>query len=109
MLGLAVTGCATEAAETPEPRTTGTPVPTTEVRSTARSADAAAPPELAGTWRRVVQGEEVLLSLRDTGYRIQRAGEMGSGSITAAKKSRAGSSGATLKKANTSKNASWIK
>lgn len=82
MLGLAVTGCATEAAETPEPRTTGTPVPTTEVRSTARSADAAAPPELAGTWRRVVQGEEVLLSLRDTGYRIQRAGEMGSGSIT---------------------------
>jgi hypothetical protein len=36
---------------------------------------------MAGTWRRVVQGKEVLLTLRDTGYRIQRAGEMGSGSI----------------------------
>lgn len=41
----------------------------------------AAPPEIAGTWRRVVQGEEVLLTLDGTGYNIQRAGELGSGGV----------------------------
>lgn len=41
----------------------------------------AAPAELAGTWRRVVLGETVLLTLDGTGYNIQRAGNFGSGAI----------------------------
>jgi hypothetical protein len=55
---------------------------TAAVESAAASVtEGAAPYEIAGTWRRVVQGEEVLLTLDGTGYNIQRAGELGSGGI----------------------------
>jgi hypothetical protein len=40
-----------------------------------------APAELAGTWRRVVQGDTVLLTLDETGYNISRAGNFGAGRI----------------------------
>jgi hypothetical protein len=47
----------------------------------AEAGPGSAPAELAGTWRRVVQGETVLLTLEGTGYNIQRAGNIGSGQI----------------------------
>lgn len=82
-VGLLLTACASEAAsptsEASPPRS-AEPSATRTAEPTATPA-AAAPPDLAGTWRRNVQREEVLLTLRDTGYRILRAGEMGSGSI----------------------------
>ena len=49
--------------------------------ATPSTAEGIAPPELAGTWRRIVLGEEVILTLGGTGYNIQRAGNIGSGSI----------------------------
>jgi len=86
-----MTACAAESGATAPPAISPA-LPTAEATvapraepSTAPTTDASsmpAPPDLAGTWRRNLQGEEVLVTLRDTGYRIQRAGEMGSGSIS---------------------------
>jgi len=42
----------------------------------------AAPPELAGQWRRNVQGQEVTLTLDGGGYHIQRGPASGSGRIS---------------------------
>jgi len=42
----------------------------------------AAPPELAGRWRRSVQGETVILTLDGTGYHIQRGSHSGNGRIS---------------------------
>ena len=66
---------ATEAAVT-----TSEPTPTEQL-SPSPAADAV-PEELAGTWRRNVDGEMVLLTLRDNGYRIQRGSQLGSGSVS---------------------------
>jgi hypothetical protein len=43
---------------------------------------AAAPPELAGQWTRSVEGVQVILTLDDGGYRIQRGPAGGSGRIS---------------------------
>lgn len=58
-----------------------TSLPPSVPAASASDAEGAAPPDLAGTWRRIVQGEEVILTLGGTGYNIQRAGNIGSGSI----------------------------
>lgn len=42
----------------------------------------AAPPELAGRWRRSLQGEPIVLTLDGTGYHIQRGAAGGSGRIS---------------------------
>lgn len=83
---LAAAGCASggspsspavpSAAETTEP-----PVPSAPASATASDAAGAAPDDLAGTWRRVVFGEEALLTLDGNGYNITRAGNIGSGAI----------------------------
>jgi hypothetical protein len=61
--------------------TTGAPVPSAPASATPSDAAGAAPDELAGTWRRVVFGEEALLTLDGNGYNITRAGNIGSGAI----------------------------
>jgi hypothetical protein len=61
--------------------TTGAPAPSAAASAPASEEAGAAPDELAGTWRRVVFGEEALLTLAGNGYNITRAGNIGSGAI----------------------------
>ena len=56
--------------------------PSEAASASAPSSADAAPAEIAGTWRRNVRGEVVLLTLQDHGYRIQRGGDVGSGRIS---------------------------
>jgi hypothetical protein len=49
--------------------------------SSAAEAEGAAPPELAGIWRRGYQGELLFLTLDGNGYAVQVPGESGGGRI----------------------------
>jgi hypothetical protein len=57
-------------------------VPSESATLSATPAPDAAPPDLAGTWRRNLAGVEILLTFQDTGYLIRRGGNMGSGTIS---------------------------
>lgn len=78
--GTELTGSPSATASRVAPTTTATRA-STATPSATPAADAA-PPEIAGTWRRNVQGELVLLTLRDNGYRIQRGPASGAGRIS---------------------------
>ena len=92
IVGVLMTACAAESGATADRPAISPALPTAEATVAPRAEPSTAPttgtssmpapPDLAGTWRRNLQGEEVLVTLRDTGYRIQRGGEMGSGSIS---------------------------
>lgn len=78
---VAAGGCAAQVATppptastetTPEPTARPTPTPLFETT---------VPPELAGTWRRSVDGQQVDLSLQ-VGYSIQRGAGRGTGRVT---------------------------
>ena len=73
--------CASDGAS---PSTSSAPVTSSVPSETPSHAPDSAPPELAGRWRRNVQGETVILTLDGTGYHIQRGPASGSGRISVA-------------------------
>lgn len=85
---LALVACSAEqpvaSSATPDATATATDsaVPSEHPTPPRTPAPDAAPPELAGTWRRNLAGVEILLTFQDTGYLIRRGGNMGSGAIS---------------------------
>jgi hypothetical protein len=88
-IGLAVllAACGPDAAGSP-PASTIAPSPSASVEPTATErpsptvAADAAPPELAGRWRRSVGGVLHILHLRNNGYSVQVTGDSGAGRIS---------------------------
>jgi hypothetical protein len=81
---LVLAGCATDVAGSPASSPSASPAAeatTTEQPSPSIAADAA-PPELAGSWRRSIGGESYILGLAGNGYSVQVAGGSGAGRIS---------------------------
>lgn len=85
ILSLGLVSCAADAVSSPSsPIEVMSPSPTEATpseRASPSSPATAAPPELAGRWRRAVSGQTVTLTLQGTGYSLQIGPELAAGSI----------------------------
>jgi hypothetical protein len=80
-VGLAACGGSTAPTPSQGAATTLASFQASSARPSASAQEGAAPPELAGTWRRSYEGDPLLLTFQGTGYSIQVPGELGAGRI----------------------------